>query len=169
MENLIWLHPTSDWVPAVMGHGGTDPSLLRKLALLELLDQPRTAPQLVDALQVRLGECFGRDPEQALKRDINDLRQAGFCIRYTRSRQHGYYLQRPSAEEAGQAINRQLGELDPAQVRIWQGLPAGRRLAAAEQLRQAGLQLVRARLRQARPELDWRSLNLLVARQGGAA
>ncbi|HID64431.1 MAG TPA: hypothetical protein EYP49_17070 [Anaerolineae bacterium] len=71
------------WLWILAAQAEADPSLARRMAIVQVLrdGRPHPGPELRTAVESRLGEgCFGMEPEQTLEADIAALRDWGIRI-----------------------------------------------------------------------------------------
>lgn len=97
--------PSSQWalrLAAMAGHMRTDKIAARRAALIDLLADGRPHPreEIWQTIAARLGaDCWGKQPQEALARDLSVLRKGGIRIAYSRRpKVTGYYLQYPPLE-----------------------------------------------------------------------
>jgi len=122
-RNAPWL-----WILAAQAEA--DPSLARRMAIVQVLrdGRPHPAPDLRAAVEERLEEnCFGAQPEQTLEADIAALRGWGIRIGHSDTPEvKGYYLKDPVVKATdrpgyGESPN-------PVQIQIYRSMDDARKM-----------------------------------------
>jgi len=115
-----------------------DPVTARRTHLVKILLHERylSRPQLTARMEGLLGKgCFGESAwEDTFYRDMRivkkALQAAGYRLKYSRrAGRPGYYLyQQPAVSaELAEILAQSVAEVDPAQIRIWRGMPPAER------------------------------------------
>ena len=142
------------WILAVQAEA--DPSLARRMAIVEVLrdGRPHPGPDLRIAVESRLGEgCFGAQAEQTLEADIVALRAWGIRIGYSDSPEvEGYYLKDPPVETPRQCLYEE--EPNRLQIETYRAWDSARKMRSMFEMFEFALQQVRIGTRSRHPDWD---------------
>ena len=142
------------WILAVQAEA--DPSLARRMAIVEVLrdGRPHPGPDLRTAVESRLGEgCFGAQAEQTLEADIVALRAWGIRIGYSDSPEvEGYYLKNPPVETPRQCLYEE--EPNRLQIETYRAWDNARKMRSMFEMFEFALQQVRIGTRSRHPDWD---------------
>jgi hypothetical protein len=161
-----WRHAVLDRLPAkwddtpwlwiLAAQAESDPSLTRRMAIVEVLKdgRPHPSPDLQAAIEERLGEdCFGAQPAQALQADLDALR--GWSIRIGHSdtpEVGGYYLKDPAIATPHERLYGE--EPNPLQIEIYRSWDNARKMRSMFEMFEFALNQARIGTRSRHPEWD---------------
>ena len=104
---------------ALEGHAKLDPVATRRMLLAELLSEsgPHKQSKILQTIEAKIGDCWGKRPNETLQRDLKALRLGGLRIGFSRRKGvEGYYLKYP-------ALNSQLPKWkEPKNERYWEAV-----------------------------------------------
>lgn len=144
------------WLWILAAQAETDPSLTRRMAIVEVLrdGRPHPGPDLRAAVEKRLGEdCFGPQAEQALKADIAALRDWGLRIGHSDSPEvAGYYLKDPVVMTSRQRLYEE--EPNPLQIETYRAWDNVRKMRSMFEMFEFALHQARIGTRSRHPDWD---------------
>jgi hypothetical protein len=144
------------WLWILAAQAEADPSLTRRMAIVEVLrdGRPHPGPDLRTAVEERLGEgCFGAQAEQALEVDIAALRDWGLRISYSDSPQvEGYYLKDPPVETSAQHLYEE--EPNPLQIETYRAWDSTRKMRSMFEMFDLAMHRARMGVRARHPDWD---------------
>jgi len=121
LDRLPRKRDDAPWLWILAAQAEADPSLARRMAIVEVLRDgcPRPGPDLRAAVEDRLGEsCFGAQAEQTLEADIAALRAWSIRIGHSSTPEvEGYYLKDPAVMTPRQRLYEE--ETNPLQIEIY--------------------------------------------------
>jgi len=148
-EDAPWL-----WILAAQAEA--DPSLARRMAIVEVLrdGRPHPGPDLRTVVEERLGEgCFGAQAEQTLKADIAALRAWSIRIGYSDIPEvEGYYLKDPAVVTPRQRLYEE--EPNPLQIETYRAWDNTRKMRSMFEMFEFALQQTRIGTRSRHPDWD---------------
>jgi hypothetical protein len=148
-RDALWL-----WILAAQAK--VDPSLVRRMAIVEVLSdgRPHPTPALQTALEERLGEsCFGAQAEQTLKADIAALGDLGIRIGHSDTPEvDGYYLKDPAVRVTGESAWEE--SVNPVQVQIHRTMDDARKMRDMFEMFEFACQQVETGTRARHPDWD---------------
>jgi len=148
-EDAPWL-----WILAAQAE--TDPSLARRMAIVEVLrdGRPHPGPDLRTAVDERLGEgCFGAQAEQTLEADIAALRAWSIRIGHSDTPEvEGYYLKDPAVVTPRQRLYEE--EPNPLQIETYRAWDNTRKMRSMFEMFEFALQQARIGTRSRHPDWD---------------
>lgn len=148
-EDAPWL-----WILAAQAEA--DPSLARRMAIVEVLrdGRPHPGPDLRKVVEERLGEdCFGAQAEQTLKADIAALRAWSIRIGYSDIPEvEGYYLKDPAVVTPRQRLYEE--EPNPLQIETYRAWDNTRKMRSMFEMFEFALQQARIGTRSRHPDWD---------------
>lgn len=148
-EDVPWL-----WILAAQAE--TDPSLARRMAIVEVLrdGRPHPGPDLRTAVDERLGEgCFGAQAEQTLEADIAALRAWSIRIGHSDTPEvEGYYLKDPAVVTPRQRLYEE--EPNPLQIETYRAWDNTRKMRSMFEMFEFALQQARIGTRSRHPDWD---------------
>lgn len=148
-EDAPWL-----WILAAQAEA--DPSLARRMAIVEVLrdGRPHPGPDLRKVVEERLGEdCFGAQAEQTLKADIAALRAWSIRIGYSDIPEvEGYYLKDPAVVTPRQRLYEE--EPNPLQIKTYRAWDNTRKMRSMFEMFEFALQQARIGTRSRHPDWD---------------
>jgi len=144
------------WLWILAAQAETDPSLARRMAIVEVLGDGRPHPgsDLRAAVESRLGEgCFGAQAEQTLEADIVALRAWGIRIGHSDSPEvEGYYLKDPAVVASRQRLYEE--EPNPLQIETYRAWDNARKMRSMFEMFEFALHQVRIGTRSRHPDWD---------------
>ena len=151
------------WLWILAAQAEANPSLARRMAIVEVLGdgRPHPAPELRTAVEQRLGEgCFAVDwplssegEEHTLEADLAALRAWDIRIGYSDTAGvEGYYLKDPAVEARGEADYTKTP--DPVQIEIYRAQDDTRKMRSMFEMFEFALQQVRLGTRSRHPDWD---------------
>jgi hypothetical protein len=151
------------WLWILAAQAEANPSLARRMAIVEVLGdgRPHPAPELRTAVEQRLGNgCFAADSslssagaEETLKADIAALGDWDIRIGYSdTSGVEGYYLKDPVVGARGEPGYQKVP--DPVQIQIYRSLDDTRKMRSMFEMFEFALQQVRLGTRSRHPDWD---------------
>jgi hypothetical protein len=144
------------WLWILAAQAETDPSLARRMAIVEVLGdgRPHPGPDLRTAVESRLGEgCFGAQAEQTLETDVVALRAWGIRIGHSDSPEvEGYYLKDPAVETSRQRLYQE--EPNPLQIETYRAWDNARKMRSMFEMFEFALHQVRIGTRSRHPDWD---------------
>jgi hypothetical protein len=144
------------WLWILAAQAEADPSLARRMAIVEVLrdGRPHPGPDLRTAVETRLGGgCFGAQAEQTLEADIAALRAWGIRIGYSDSLGvEGYYLKDPAVETSRQRPYEE--EPNPLQIETYRAWDNARKMRSMFEMFEFALQQARIGTRSRHPDWD---------------
>jgi hypothetical protein len=144
------------WLWILAAQAEADPSLARRMAIVEVLGdgRPHPGPELRTAVEGCLGEgCFGAQAEQTLEDDITALRAWGIRIGHSDSPEvEGYYLKDPAVEASRQRLYEE--EPNPQQIETYRAWDNARKMRSMFEMFEFALHQVRIGTRSRHPDWD---------------
>jgi len=144
------------WLWILAAQAEADPSLARRMAIVEVLRDGRPHPGLDLRAEVeeRLGEgCFGAQAVQTLEADIAALRDWGIRIGYSDSPEvEGYYLKDPPVETSCQRLYEE--EPNLLQIETYRAWDSTRKMRSMFEMFEFALQQVMIGTRSRHPDWD---------------
>ena len=144
------------WLWILAAQAEADPSLARRMAIVEVLGdgRPHPGPELRTAVESCLGEgCFGVQAEQTLEADIVALRAWGIRIGYSDSPEvEGYYLKDPAVVTLRQRLYEE--EPNPLQIEAYRAWDSARKMRSMFEMFEFALHQVRIGTRSRHPDWD---------------
>ena len=144
------------WLWNLAAQAEADPSLARRMAIVEVLGdgRPHPGPELRTAVESCLGEgCFGAQAEQTLEVDITALRDWGIRIGYSDSPEvEGYYLKDPPVETSCQRLYEE--EPNLLQIETYRAWDSTRKMRSMFEMFEFALHQVRIGTRSRHPDWD---------------
>jgi len=144
------------WLWILAAQAEADPSLARRMAIVEVMGdgRPHPGPDLRTAVESRLGEgCFGAQAEQTLETDIVALRAWGIRIGHSDSPEvEGYYLKDPAVETSRQRLYQE--EPNPLQIETYRAWDNARKMRSMFEMFEFALHQVRIGTRSRHPDWD---------------
>jgi hypothetical protein len=154
------------WLWILAAQAEADPSLARRMAIVEVMGdgRPHPGPDLRAAVESRLGEgCFGAQAEQTLEADITALRAWGIRIGYSDSPEvEGYYLKDPAVVISRQ--RRYEEESNPLQIETYRAWDNARKMRGMFEMFEFALHQVRIGTRSRHPDWDGEQIEAEVRR-----
>jgi hypothetical protein len=148
-DDTVWL-----WILAAQAE--VDPSLARRMAIIEVLRDGRPHPSsgLRAAVNDRLGEdCFGVQAEQTLVADIAALRAWGVRIGYSDAQEvEGYYLKDPAVVTSRQRLYEE--ESNSLQVETYRAWDGARKMRSVFEMFEFALRQTEIGTRSRHPDWD---------------
>ncbi len=148
-EDAPWL-----WILAAQAEA--DPSLARRMAIVEVLrdGRPHPGPDLRTVVEERLGEgCFGAQAEQTLEADIAALRAWSIRIGHSDTPEvEGYYLKDPAVVTARQRLYEE--EPNSLQIETYRAWDNTRKMRSMFEMFEFALQQARIGTRSRHPDWD---------------
>lgn len=143
------------WLWILAAQAEADPSLARRMAIVEVMGdgRPHPGPDLRAAVESRLGEgCFGAQAEQTFEADIAALRAWGIRIGYSDSPEvEGYYLKDPAVVISRQRLYEE--ESNPLQSETYRAWDNARKMRSMFEMFEFALHQARIGTRSRHP--DW--------------
>ena len=144
------------WLWILAAQAEADPSLARRMAIVEVLGdgRPHPGPELRTAVEKRLGEgCFGAQAEQTLEADIAALRAWGIRIGHSDSLEvEGYYLKDPAVETSRQRLYEE--EPNPLQIETYRAWDNARKMRSMFEMFDLAMHRARMGVRARHPDWD---------------
>jgi len=144
------------WLWILAAQAEADPSLARRMAIVEVMGdgRPHPGPDLRTAVESRLGEgCFGAQAEQTLETDIVALRAWGIRIGHSDSPEvEGYYLKDPAVETSRQRLYQE--EPNPLQIETYRAWDSARKMRSMFEMFEFALHQVKIGTRSRHPDWD---------------
>jgi hypothetical protein len=144
------------WLWLLAAQAEADPSLARRMAIVEVLrdGRPHPGPDLRAAVESRLGEgCFGAQAEQTLEADLAALRDGGIRIGHSDSPEvEGYYLKDPAVETSRQRLYQE--EPNSLQIETYRGWDNARKMRSMFEMFEFALHQARTGTRSRHPDWD---------------
>jgi hypothetical protein len=144
------------WLWILAAQAEADPSLARRMAIVEVLGdgRPHPSPDLRTAVESRLGEgCFGAQAEQTLETDIVALRAWGIRIGHSDSPEvEGYYLKDPAVETSRQRLYQE--EPNPLQIETYRAWDNARKMRSMFEMFDLAMHRARMGVRARHPDWD---------------
>lgn len=148
-EDAPWL-----WILAAQAEA--DPSLARRMAIVEVLrdGHPHPGPDLQTVVEERLGEgCFGAQAEQTLEADIAALRAWSIRIGHSDTPEvEGYYLKDPAVVTPRQRLYEE--EPNSLQIETYRAWDNTRKMRSMFEMFEFALQQTRIGTRSRHPDWD---------------
>jgi hypothetical protein len=148
-DDTLWL-----WILAAQAEA--NPSLARRMAIIEVLRDGRPHPGsgLRAAVNDRLGEdCFGVQAEQTLEADIAALRAWGIRIGYSDAQEvEGYYLKDPAVVTSRQRLYEE--ESNSLQVETYRAWDSARKMRSVFEMFEFALRQTEIGTRSRHPDWD---------------
>jgi hypothetical protein len=148
-KDALWL-----WILAAQAEA--DPSLARRMAIVEVLrdGRPHPGPDLRRAVEDRLGaDCFGVQPDQTLETDIDALSAWSIRIGHSDSPEtEGYYLKDPAVTTGRQRPYEEVP--NPRQIEAYRSWDSARKMRRMFEMFEFALQQARIGTRSRHPEWD---------------
>jgi hypothetical protein len=144
------------WLWILAAQAERDPSLARRMAIVEVLmdGRPHPEPSLRKAVEDRLGEgCFGPQADRTLEQDLAALR--GWSIRIGHSdapEAEGYYLKDPPVRAPRR--RRYEEEPNPVQTEIYRSWDNARKMRAMFEMFNLAMHRARMGVRSRHPDWD---------------
>ena len=147
-DDALWL-----WILAAQAEA--DPSLARRMAIVDVLrdGRPHPGPDLRAAVDDRLAEpCFGVQAEQTLEADVAALRAWGVRIGYSDAPGvEGYYLRDPAVVASRRRPSEEEADLLQVDYRAWDG---ARKMRSMFEMFEFALRQTRIGARSRHPDWD---------------
>jgi len=144
------------WLWILAAQAEADPSLARRMAIVEVMGdgRPHPGPDLRTAVESRLGEgCFGAQAEQTLETDIVALRAWGIRIGHSDSPEvEGYYLKDPAVVASRQRLYQEESNL--LQIETYRAWDNARKMRSMFEMFEFALHQVRIGTRSRHPDWD---------------
>jgi hypothetical protein len=144
------------WLWILAAQAEADPSLARRMAIVEVLGdgRPHPGPDLRTAVEKRLREgCFGAQAEQTLEDDITALRAWGIRIGYSDSPEvEGYYLKDPAVMASRQRLYQE--EPNPLQIETYRAWDNARKMRSMFEMFDLAMHRARMGVRARHPDWD---------------
>jgi len=144
------------WLWILAAQAEADPSLARRMAIVEVMGdgRPHPGPDLRTAVESRLGEgCFGAQAEQTLETDIVALRAWGIRIGHSDSLEvEGYYLKDPAVVASRQRLYQEESNL--LQIETYRAWDNARKMRSMFEMFEFALHQVRIGTRSRHPDWD---------------
>jgi len=144
------------WLWILAAQAEADPSLARRMAIVEVLGdgRPHPGPDLRTAVEICLGEgCFGVQAEQTLEADITALRDWGIRIGHSDSPEvEGYYLKDPAVMASRQHLYEE--EPNSPQIETYRAWDNARKMRSMFEMFEFALQQARIGTRSRHPDWD---------------
>ena len=155
LDHLPRNRKEAPWLWILAAQAEADPSLARRMAIVEVLGdgRPHPGPELRTAVEERLGEgCFGAQAEQTLEADIAALRAWGIRIGHSDSPEvEGYYLKDPAVVTPRQRLYEE--KPNPLQIETYRAWDSARKMRSMFEM--FDLAMHRARMGVRARHLDW--------------
>jgi len=155
LDCLPGRHQDAPWLWILAAQAEANPSLTRRMAVVQVLMDGRPHPtfDLRAAVEQRLGEgCFGMQAEKTLEADVTTLCSWGIRIDYSDTPGvEGYYLQDPPVVRSGQRLYQE--EPNPLQAEIYRTWDDARKMRRMFEMFEFALRQVRTGTRLRHP--DW--------------
>jgi hypothetical protein len=146
----------SPWLWILAAQAGTDPSLARRMAIVEILldGRPHPALALQTAVKDRLGEnCFGAQAAQMLEADVAALGDWGIRIGHSDTPgMDGYYLKDPAVQATGKSAWKEA--VNSVQVQIRRSMDDARKMHDMFEMFEFALHQVEIGTRSRHPDWD---------------
>jgi hypothetical protein len=156
LDHLPRNRKEAPWLWILAAQAEADPSLARRMAIVEVLGdgRPHPGPDLRTAVESRLGEgCFGAQAEQTLEADIVALRAWGIRIGHSDSTEvEGYYLKDPAVVTSRQRLYEE--EPNPLQIETYRAWDSARKMRSMFEMFEFALHQVRLGTRSRHPDWD---------------
>lgn len=140
----------------ILAQAEADPSLARRMAVVEVLGDGRPHPglDLRAAVEERLGEgCFGMQAEQTLEVDIAALRDWGLRIGHSDSPEvEGYYLKDPAVATPRQPLYEE--KPNPLQIETYRAWDNARKMRSMFEMFDLAMHRARMGVRARHPDWD---------------
>jgi hypothetical protein len=144
------------WLWILAAQAEADPSLARRMAVVEVLEdgRPHPGPDLRTAVEKRLGEgCFGAQAEQTLEADIAALRAWGIRIGHSDSLEvEGCYLRDPAVVASRQRLYEE--EPNPLQIETYRTWDNARKMRSMFEMFDLAMHRARMGVRARHPDWD---------------
>jgi hypothetical protein len=144
------------WLWILAAQAEADPSLARRMAIVEVLrdGRPHPGPDLRTAVEGCLGEgCFGAQAEQTLEADIAALRDWGIRIGHSDSPEvEGYYLKDPAIMASRQRLYEE--EPNPLQIETYRAWDNARKMRSMFEMFDLAMHRARMGVRARHPDWD---------------
>ena len=144
------------WLWILAAQAEADPSLARRMAIVEVMGdgRPHPGPDLRTAVESRLGEgCFGAQAEQTLETDIVALRAWDIRIGHSDSPEvEGYYLKDPAVVASRQRLYQD--EPNPLQIETYRAWDSARKMRSMFEMFEFALHQVKIGTRSRHPDWD---------------
>lgn len=156
LDHLPRNRKEAPWLWILAAQAEADPSLARRMAILEVLrdGRPHPGPDLRAEVEERLGRgCFGVQEEQTLEADIAALRDWGIRIGHSDSPDvEGHYLKDPPVETSRQPLYEE--EPNPLQIETYRAWDSTRKMRSMFEMFEFALHQVRIGTRSRHPDWD---------------
>jgi hypothetical protein len=144
------------WLWILAAQAEADPSLARRMAIVEVLrdGRPHPGPDLRTAVEGCLGEgCFGAQAEQTLEADIAALHDWGLRIGQSDSPEvEGYYLKDPAVVVSRQRLYQE--EPNPLQIETYRAWDNARKMRSMFEMFDLAMHRARMGVRARHPDWD---------------
>ena len=144
------------WLWILAAQAEADPSLARRMAIVEVLidGRPYPGPDLRKAVEDRLGEgCFGAQAEPTLETDIAALRTWSIRIGHSDTPEvEGYYLKDPAVAVPHQRLYTE--EPNPLQIEIYRSWDNARKMRSMFEMFALAMHRARMGVRSRHPDWD---------------
>lgn len=144
------------WLWILAAQAEADPSLARRMAIVEVLrdGRPHPGPDLRAAVEERLGKgCFGAQADQTLEADISALREWGIRIGHSDAPEvEGYYLKEPMVVTPRRSLYEE--KPSPVQIDIYRSWDNIRRMRSMFEMFELAMHRARMGVRSRHPDWD---------------
>ena len=155
LDHLPRNRADAPWLWILAAQAEADPSLARRMAIVEVLmdGRPHPGPDLRAAVEERLGEgCFGAQAEQTLEADVAALRAWGIRIGHSDTPEvEGYYLKYPAIAASRRRLYEE--KPNPLQTEIYRSWDSVRKMRSMFEMFEFALRQARVGTRSRHP--DW--------------
>jgi hypothetical protein len=154
------------WLWILAAQAEADPSLARRMAIVEVLGdgRPHPGPDLRAAVEERLGKgCFGTQADQTLETDATALREWGIRIGYSDTpKAEGYYLKEPVVKATDRSAYEE--PPNPVQIEIYRSMNDARKMRSMFEMFEFALHQVKIGTRSRHPDWDEEQIEAEVRR-----
>ncbi len=156
MDHLPRNRREAPWLWILAAQAEADPSLARRMAIVEVLRDGRPHPgsELRTAVENRLGKgCFGAQAEQTLEADIAALRAWGIRIGHSDSPAvEGYYLKDPAVVTPRRRLYEE--KPNPLQIETYRAWDNARKMRGMFEMFELAMHRARMGVRARHPDWD---------------
>jgi len=156
LDHLPQNRKDAPWLYILAAQAETDPSLARRMAIVEVLSdgRPHPGPDLRAAVEDRLGEgCFGAQAARTLEADVDALHAWRIRIGHSDGPVvEGYYLKDPAVAAERQRSYKE--EPHPLQIEIYKSWDNARKMRSMFEMFEFALQQAEIATRSRHPDWD---------------